>query len=202
MPAADLCPLKTCLAGREAGLNQEELMEDQTPHRRLEAHPLRRKVDLVYRVVQIRQTVTHEHIGRQRVQDAARRVEGAVDERTHPARLYTLVDGVDGDEASRVRSFVARGIIDDLDAPGDYLDAVAALDLARDYDLYFGKKLVQKPAPSPDGHRDIAGAVVELGGEPGSAAPDRLTHRAGRDDRAEDRGPFSDAQLGDPLHVG
>ena len=51
-------------------------MEDQAPHRRLEACPLCREMDLVYRVVQIGQAVAHEHIGWQGVEDAPGRVEG------------------------------------------------------------------------------------------------------------------------------
>ncbi len=109
VPAADLGPLHARLAGGETGLDQEELVEDQTPHRRRKKRPLRREMDLVYRVVQIGQAVAHEHVGRQRVEDAPGRVERAVDERPHPARLYALVDRVDGDEASGVRSFVAPG---------------------------------------------------------------------------------------------
>src|SRR5215208_1203527 len=147
MSAADLGPLQACFAGCESSLDQEQLVEDQTPHRGLEARPLRREVDLVYRVVQIGQAVAHEHIGRKRIEDTACRVEGAVDKGPHPARLYALVDGVDWDEASRVRTFVARGIVDDLDAPSDDLDAVAALDLAGDDHTYLWQKLVQKPAP-------------------------------------------------------
>ena len=115
VPATDLCPLQARFTGRETGLYQEELVEDQAPHRRLKTRPLGREMDLVYRVVQIGQAVAHEHVGRQRVEDASGRVERAVDERPHPARLNTLVDRVDGDEASGVRSFVAPWIIDDLD---------------------------------------------------------------------------------------
>ena len=93
-------------------------MEDQTPHRRPESGPLRREMDLVYGVVQLRQVVAHEQLGWQWVEDAPRRVEGAVDEGPHPAGLYVLVDGVDGNEASGVRSFVAPTIFYDLDALG------------------------------------------------------------------------------------
>src|SRR5829696_10394050 len=159
-------------------------------------------MDLVYRVVQIGQTVAYEHIGWQGVEDASGRVEGAVDERPHPARLYTLVDGVDGHETSGVRPFVRPGIIDDLDIPRDYLNAVAALDLAGGDHPNVGEQLVQKPAPAPDRNGDVSRAVVDLSREARGATSDGFADGARRDDRAEDRGPLPHAQLGDPLHVG
>jgi hypothetical protein len=125
------------------------------------------------------QLVAREHLGRQRVEDASGRVECAVDEGAHPAGLYVLVDWVDGDEASCVRPFVSPWIFDDLDILGGDLDAVAALDLARDHDTHLGKQLVQEPTPSPDGYGNIARAVVELGSEAWRAAPDRLSEGSG-----------------------
>jgi hypothetical protein len=51
MPAADLGPLYAGFAGCEAGLDEEELVEDEAPHGCLESGPLRREVDLVDGVV-------------------------------------------------------------------------------------------------------------------------------------------------------
>src|SRR5215207_11198258 len=152
-------------------------------------------MDLVYRVVQIGQAVAYEHIGWQGVEDASGRVEGAVDERPHPARLYTLVDGVDGHETSGVRPFVRPGIIDYLDTLCGYLYAVAALDLARSDHPNLGEQLVQKPASAPDRHGDVSRAVVELNREARGAPPDRFADGARGDDRSEDRGPLPHAQL-------
>src|SRR5215212_6984305 len=202
MPAADFGPIETRLAGGETGLDQEELVEDQSPHRRHETRPLRRKMDLVHGVVQIGQAVAHEHVRWQRVEYTAGSVEGAVDQGPHPPGLYALVDGIDGHESSRMGSFVATGILDDLDAFGGQLDTVTALYFAGGDHPHLGKQLSLEPAPAPDHHGDVASAVVELGREAWRAPPDRLAHGARGDDSTEDRGPLSDAQLGDPLHVG
>src|SRR5215218_3306653 len=68
----------------------------------------------------------------------ARSVEGAVDERPHPAGLDVLVDGVNRHEAPGVRSLVTGPVVHDLDAFGGQLDPVAALDLARDHHPHLG----------------------------------------------------------------
>ena len=108
VPAADFGPLDARFTGGESGLDQEELVEDQTPHRRPQGAPARsgngprgsRRADSG--------GCGDEDLGRQRVEDAARRVEGAVDERPHPAGLYALVDGVDGHEPAGVRAVRPR----------------------------------------------------------------------------------------------
>ena len=107
LPPISVLSTRALRAARPAWIRKSS-WKIETTHRRLQARPLGREVDLVDGVVQIRQAVAHEDLGRQRVEDAARRVEGAVDERPHPAGLYVLVDGVDGDEAPGVRPFVAR----------------------------------------------------------------------------------------------
>ena len=128
-----------------------------------------------------------------------------MDEGAHPAGLDALVDRVDGHEASRVRSRrpVAAGrlLLDYLDALRRQLQAVAALDLARDHDPGLGNEAAEHPAASPHGRRDVARAVVELGGEPGSAAAHRPSDGLGAHYPGHDRGLLADAQVGDLLDV-
>ena len=51
VPVAPLGPLHARLAGRESGLYQEELVEDETVHGRPQACPLRGEVNLVDGIV-------------------------------------------------------------------------------------------------------------------------------------------------------
>ena len=134
MACADLAPLQPRLAGGEAGLYEEELVEDEPVHRGSQLRTVGREVDLVEGVVQIREPLTRQQFGGERVQDAAGRREGAVDEGPHPPRLYTPVDRIDGYEPPRVWTVVTVRFVDDLDALGHQLNAVATLHLARDYD--------------------------------------------------------------------
>ena len=60
VPGARLGLLDAGLADGEAGLDEKELVEDEPPQRGLQARLVAREVDLVHRVVQVRQTVLRE----------------------------------------------------------------------------------------------------------------------------------------------
>ena len=76
-----------------------------------------------------------QDLGRQRVEDMARRFERTVDERPHPPGLDAFVDRVDRYEATGVGTVVAAQVVlYDLDALGDELYPVSALHLAGDDD--------------------------------------------------------------------
>jgi hypothetical protein len=194
--------LEARFSGGESGLDQEELVEDQTPLCGRKACPVGREVDLVDGVVQIREVVPEQDLGWQRVEDVARRVEGAVDERPHPPGLYALVDGVYGHEPAGVRAvFPVRVVLDHLYALRDDLNPVAPLNLSRDDDPGIGQQLVQEPAPAPDRRRQVPGAVVELGGEAWGAPAYRPAHRTGAHDAGDHTRLLANAQIGDLLDV-
>jgi hypothetical protein len=160
------------------------------------------EVDLVHGVVEVREVVAGEEVGGQRVEDVAGGVEGAVDQGAQPTCLDALVRRVDGHEPAGVGALVCPAVLlDDLDALGDELDTVAALDLPGDHDARLGLQAPRHPRAAPDGDRQVARTVVELGREAGGPSPNGPADGLHAHHAPDDRRLLPDAEVADPLHV-